>query len=232
MKLAALLLAVGVALIAYAASLLPYKDGEQFTQRYHQLSAGQSAEYHALRGEMLTPKYLIEDYGATAIALAMAIFLSMRSGRLRIDSPRSPRTLAAIGVGLPFLTVAGSVSDLLLGFSRGEFPHWADSMSIPLMGTPVVLVVTLIWALAHLRFLRGVAYLSTPLIRAVSPKANWWLLLMSAASAVLTIESLVFGHFCYFIPSATWLYFYLSLAAVRREAQDDEEAAAGPASPA
>lgn len=232
MKLAASLLALGLALIAYAAFLPPYKDRERFEQQYRQLTAGQSARYYALRQEMITPKYQLEDYGGTAIALALAVFLFTRSGRLRVESPASCKTLVAIGIGLPFLTVVSFVSDLFLSFSRGEYPHWGDSMGIPLMGAPVVLVLALVWSMAHLCFLRGVDYSPTSLIRALSPKANWWLLCISLGTALLALDSLVFGQFCYVIPCALWLYLYLSLAAVRRAGQGDERTAGEPPSAA
>jgi hypothetical protein len=40
------------------------------------LSAGQSADYSKLREEMLTPRFQLEDYGITPVALAIIVFLS------------------------------------------------------------------------------------------------------------------------------------------------------------
>ena len=63
MKLAAILLLAGLALIGHAFSLAPYKDEALFMERYGRMSAGQSQEYWRLRDEMLTPKYDLQDYG-------------------------------------------------------------------------------------------------------------------------------------------------------------------------
>lgn len=45
MRLPAIFLLVGIAIIGYACSLAPYKDEAHFTERYMALSDGQSAEY-------------------------------------------------------------------------------------------------------------------------------------------------------------------------------------------
>ena len=69
MKLSAILLLIGVAIIGYAYSLAPYKDEALFTERYMALSDGQSTEYWKLRDEMLTPKFQVQDYGGTLVAI-------------------------------------------------------------------------------------------------------------------------------------------------------------------
>lgn len=68
MKLSAILLLIGVAILGYAYSIAPYKDEALFMERYMALSAGQSNEYWKLRDEMLTPKFQLQDYGGTLVA--------------------------------------------------------------------------------------------------------------------------------------------------------------------
>jgi len=182
------------------------------------MSAGQSEEYWKLRDEMLTPKFQLEDYGVTLAAIAVAMFLVTRKGRVRLQSPNSRKALVALAIVLPFLTVGGYVFDFLQAFDRGEFPHWADSMGIPLMGAPIQFIILLVWSLAHLSFLRGAYQPSIPLVHAVSLKSNWWLLFISAVTAILVLVSAAVGQYWYAIPGALWLYFYLSLGAVRRVA--------------
>ena len=123
-----------------------------------------------------------------------------------------------LAIALPFLTVGAYVFDLLQAAYRGEFPHWADSLGIPLMGAPIQCVVLLVWSLAHLGFLRAAYSPSTSLGRAVSLKANWWLLWISAVTGLLVFASAATGQYWYAIPGALWLYLYLSIAAVRRAA--------------
>ncbi|MCL2636639.1 MAG: hypothetical protein FWD50_08475, partial [Betaproteobacteria bacterium] len=146
MKLAVILLLVGVALLGYTFSISPYKNEALFEERYMALSDGQSKEYWELRDEMLTPKFQLQDYGGTLVALSIGIILVSRKGWQRLKSPKSGARLLGLAVAAPILTVGALVFDLLQGFSRGEFPHWADSMGIPLMGAPVLLGILLVWS--------------------------------------------------------------------------------------
>lgn len=218
MKIAAFLLAIGAVLFGYALTLQPYKNEKLFMERYMSMSVGQSEEYWKLRDEMLTPKFQLEDYGITLAVMSLFAFLATRKNRTFLRSPNSRAALVVLGIVLPFLTVGGYVFDLFQAFDRGEFPHWADSMGIPLMGVPIQFTILLVWSLAHLSFLRGGYHPSTSLSHAVSLKSNWWLLFVSATTALLTISCAVLGQYWYAIPGALWLYLYLSLGAVRRVA--------------
>jgi hypothetical protein len=228
MKLAAILLLVGVAILGYAFSIAPYKDEALFMERYMALSAGQSAEYWQLRDEMLTPKFQLQDYGGTLIAAAVGVFLVSRKGWRNLKSPHSRAVLLAVAFASPFLTVGSYIFDLLLGFERGEFPHWADSTGIPLMGAPVLLVILLAWSGAHLAFLRA-PYRPALLSQAASLKANWWLLILAALTTVLVLLCASVGQYWYAISGTVWLYFYVSLAAARRSNHDAEPCAPGDA---
>jgi len=219
MKFAVFLFILGSALIGYAASLPTYKDEKLFLEQYVNMSRGQNREYRELREKMLTPKFQIQDYGITLLAVALGVFAATRRGGLHVLSPKSRGTLIAVGIGLPLLTVGGYVFDLMLAFDRGEFPHWADSMGIPLMGAPVLLVLLLVWTFAHLCFLLHIDYFSTSLIQAFSLKANWWLLFIAALTALLVLLCTAFGQYWYAIPGVLWLYLYLSICAVRRVAK-------------
>jgi len=182
------------------------------------MTAGQSEEYWKLRDEMLTPKFQLEDYGITLAAIALAVFLVTRKGQVRLQSPNSRKALVALAIVLPFLTVGGYIFDLLQAFDRGEFPHWADSMGIPLMGAPIQFIILLVWSLAHLSFLRGGYQPAASLVQAVSLKANWWLLFVSVVTALLALLCVALGQYWYAIPGTLWLYLYLSLGAGRRVA--------------
>lgn len=184
MKFAVFLFILGSALIGYAASLPTYKDEKIFLERYMNMSPGQNQEFGELREEMLTPKFQVQDYGITLLAVASAVFAATRRGRLHLLTPKSPGTLIAVGIGLPILTVGGYVFDLMLAFGRGEFPHWADSMGILLMGAPVLLVLLFVWTIAHLCFMHRIDYFSTSLILACRSKQiggcySWRLSLLS-----------------------------------------------------
>lgn len=220
MKFAIFLFILGSVLIGYASSLPAYKDERLFLERYMSLSPGQNKEFGELREEMLTPKFQLQDYGIELLAIASAVFAATRSGGFHVLHP-TRKTLAAVGIGVPFLTVGGYVFDLMLAFDRGEFPHWADSMGIPLSGAPILLALLIVWALAHLLFVRRIDYFPTSLIKAFSLKANWWLLFMAALTALLVLLCAAFGQYWYAIPGGLWVYLYLSICAVRRAANSE-----------
>lgn len=228
MKFSAILLLIGAVMIGYAYSLTPYKDETLFMERYMALSDGQSTEYWKLRDEMLTPKFQLQDYGGTLVAIAAVIFIGTRKGWRQLKSPTSRATLFGVAFAAPFLTVGAYVFDLFQRFDRGEFPHWADSMCIPLMGVPVLLVVLFVWSGVHLAFLRG-PYQPAPLVLAVSRNSSWWLLSVSAITVVLSVSFALVGQYWYAISGVVWLYFYMSLAAASRAANAAEPVAPGDA---
>lgn len=215
MKLSAIFLFIGVAILGYAYSLSPYTDEALFNERYMALSVRQIDEFWKLRDEMLTPKFRLQDYGGTFIAFAIGLFFVPYKGWRQLKSPPSRAMLIGIAFFAPLLTVGGYVFELFQAFDRGEFPHWADSMSIPLMGVPFLFVVLLIWAGVHLAFLRS-SYQPSSLLLAVSRQSNWWLLAIAAMTVLLVALCASFGQYWYAIPGCVWLYFYISLAAARR----------------
>jgi hypothetical protein len=217
-KLASAFLAMGAALLAFSLALAPYKDQRAFDERYGEMHAGQSEEYWRLRDEMLTPKFALQDYGVTMISLAIGLFLFARRGVNGLTAPSSRLVVASLAVVAPFLTVAGYIFDILQRFSRGEFPHWGDSIGIGLVGVPVLLVIYFVWALLHLAFLRAEPRSRVPLVLAFTRHSNPWLICVSALTFALVAMFLYFGQYWYAIPGFVWLYFYLSLAARRRVA--------------
>jgi hypothetical protein len=164
---------------------------------------------------MLTSKFQLQDYGRTLLAMATGMFIVLRKGWRRLSSPKRRLTLFGIAFAAPILSISAYVFDLFQAFDRGEFPHWADSMGIPLMGVPFVLMILFLWSAVHLVFLKA-NYQPAPLILAISLKSNWWLLSISIITLILAVSSALFGHYWYAITDIFWLYFYLSLAAFRR----------------
>lgn len=214
-KIGSTIILIGVALVAYSLTLSPYENEQLFNKGSMSLY-GQSEEYWELRDEMLTPKFSMQDYGGTLILAGAVIILLAFPHR----KPVSPSKAAVIGLALtaPFLSSVAFVFDLVQGQVRGEFPPWADSLGIPLMGVPIQWVALTLWALIHLIFLLGYSS-GKPLTLALSIKANWWLLFVSFLSALLIAWCIVFGSYWYAIPGLMWLYFYLALAAGRRGSQ-------------
>jgi hypothetical protein len=218
MKIPYTLLLVGAALLAYSFSLSPYKDESQFMERYMAMSSGQSAEFWKLRDEMLTPKYRLQDYGGTLIILAVGVLLSTRGSKFLVKSPKSRTTLFILSLAAPLLTASAYIFDLFQGFNRGEFPHWADSMSIPLMSTPIIFIGLIFWSIVHLKLLPATYQSDASFALALSWKSNAWLLFVSMVVAVLLMLCVVYGQYWYAVPCSAWLYLNLSITAARRVA--------------
>jgi hypothetical protein len=216
MRIAMTLLVLGAALLAWSLALPPFKDQAGFEARAISMQEGQDDEYQRLREEALTPKYALQDYGLTAIALAAGAFVGARRGLKRLCAPRTRSAFVALSLLAPFLTTVAGVFDLRQAYSRYAFPHWADSMGIALAGALILLIVSLLWAVAHLAFLRSQPSTAIPLALAFSHSANPWLLVVSALTFALTALCLFLGQYWYAAPGMLWLYFYLSLAARRR----------------
>lgn len=220
MKLAVSLIVVGIGLMAYARSMPAYTDEALFRKRYMAIPSGASEEYWKLRDEMLTPKFKLQDYGATLVFAALMSATVASRGYSGIRAPSTRVALVAIAISLPVVSAGGYVLDLHVAASREEFPHWADSIGIPLMGVPILFAVNMAWALVHLAFMPASYPQVAPLASAISSRANWWLLALSSLSILLLVFTLAFGDVLYAPSGTLWVYFYLSLAAARRVAHD------------
>lgn len=214
MKTGLIILLFSLGLLGYSLTLKPYKNEAEFQSRYMQMTENDSDKYYALREEMLTPKYKLQDYAITGMFLALCVLVISR--QKSITSPRSKSGFLIIAFVTPSLFVIGYVFDLIQGADRGEFPHWADSLGIPLAGVPFLFLIGLAWSLIHLVMLRGAKFENIPLQVALSKKSNPWLLFISMATAIIIVLSIYGGTYWYTIPCALWLYLYLAIAACRR----------------
>jgi len=148
--------------------------------------------------------------------LALGLIVGMLSWR-PLKAPGSGFGFFALAIAAPVLTVLGFVFDLFQGYARWEFPPWADSLGIPLMGVPVLLVAGLVWALAHLALLAGVPRRADVLVSFNSVRrGNLWLLIVCGLTTLLVVGMGIDGAYWYAIPGVLWLYFYASISAVRR----------------
>ncbi|HHH53237.1 MAG TPA: hypothetical protein ENK91_06230 [Bacteroidetes bacterium] len=214
-KYIAAILLIGLIVFSYSLSLDPFTDNEVFNQKYSELSVGQSKEFFELRDSMLTPKYHLQDIGISLILISTLILIFFKMGNGYIKSPPKKYLFIILAVLLPFLTVSGFVFDLSQGMFRNEFPHWADSLGIPLAGVPFQFIILLIWSSLHLLFLRKKKISSVIFKVSNLKQINLWLIIISIFSFILVILELTGGHYWYAIPGLFWIYYYLSLGIVR-----------------
>ena len=200
-------------LVVYSMTLEPYTNTALFNEKYLAMSYEQSVDFYKLREEMLTSKYRILDTGILFILISSLSMILLKIGNGRVLSPSKRSYLIILAVLLPIITVSGFVFDLFQGMLRTEFPHWADSFGIPLMGVPIQLTILLTWSLAHLGLAKESR--SLPISTAFTLKLNPWLIFVTTVTIILTILAALEGIYWYAIPGVLWLYYYVSLGVNR-----------------
>jgi hypothetical protein len=206
---------IGLILTLYSFSLDAYTDINLFNTKYMNLNIGQSKEYYELRQSMLTPKYYLQDIGILLILISSLFFLFKKLGKNSIKTPNLKIFFILLALFLPIITTGGFVFDLMQAMSRGEFPHWGDSLSIPLMGVPIIFVILLLWSCIHLIFIYECNIVANEIKFNTLKKLNKWLLFLIAISLLITIDAGILGQYWYAIPGLLWIYYYISLATVR-----------------
>lgn len=210
MKIAAAILIAAIWLLVASFRMEPFVDSGWSGSVQH----GDSNAYFEAREKALTPKYRLQDYGVTLVFVGTAVgLLSRKRG---VPAPATKFGFTLVAFAAPMLTVAGFVFDLLLGSVRQEFPPWADSLGIPLAGVPVIAAVLLVWSLAHLTYLSGVKKRSNVRLSLAALRGgNKWLLFVAAITVLFIVWSAAEGAYYIAVPGAVWLYYYVSIIAVR-----------------
>jgi hypothetical protein len=230
MRIALIIGIIGILILSWSSTFKPYKDSSEISkamQNYPQgnmNSQAASEKYLATRYSQLTPKYSLEDYGLTLIILALIVLFttwiySVRSfSDLRnICTPNSIWIIVIIGIAASILTPLSSGASLILGSWRDEYPPWADSLGIPLMGTPIMVVVFLLFValfsfLSNLDFTGGQNILFV-FRKKMLPKSWYWAMfgIPMFFSLMATIVSIANGDFLLLIPSFIWFIYFLFL---------------------
>lgn len=138
--LAIVLLVAGNVMVGVALGMKPYTDEAQYTQSVSALEPGQSSLYAQIRDEFLTPKFPLTDYGVTLTVCAVLLFVATYLKK----SPRNKYTLLAVGLCAVVAQFFGGYAYLMVQAGRGEYFHFADSLSIPLMFGVVMMAVSLL----------------------------------------------------------------------------------------
>lgn len=207
--LSAVLLTSGAGLWGYAQTLEPFKD--DFLQRAYEFEESTS-EFLAMREEFLTPKFALEDYGLTLIALAaFAFIVACRD----LKSPSSKKLLAVLVLLAPLLTVFATAYYYHLSVERVEYPP-ADKIAAIVRSftfEPVLLTGLFLWPVLNAVFFLRKGYFSAPLREAFHLKNNWWLMLCAAFCAIKFAYAVRYGYYYDVLALSAWIYLYLSISA-------------------
>ena len=215
-------LLIGILLISYSLTLEKFTDETAYNERYMAIDSSlstASTEFAALRDEYLTPKFMVENYGLTTLILGIIILIMSSMGYERVKTPSNRIWLVSVGVFSSVLICLAYVGDLFFEMYRGSYPHWADSLGIPLMSVPFILFIFLIWTgiiLIWIKspFISGVALLPLNLRR-----SDKFLLIVLFLTILILVYLLVIGSFWMIMPCASWIYFYMSIIQGKNQAR-------------
>ena len=131
------------------------------------------------------------------MVLGLFLVFLTRNGWGRISAFRAKSKIVLLGFSAAILTAAGYIGDLFLEFSRGSYPHWADSLSIPLAGVPILFFIFTSWAAIHMLGLMGKFVTGATISGLRFRKINWWHGVLAIATALIVILFIYDGCFFY-----------------------------------
>jgi len=215
------LLGLGGVGFFYASKLPAYKDEAFYQNQYMSIAVESSIKdaskkFHELRDSQLTNKYKIQDYSLTAFSIGLVLLGVIFLGGRQATAFSSKKKIVFLGIISALMTSSASCSLLLLDFNRGEFPWWADSLSIPVITQEIPFFLFLmIWVFVHFLFLRPKFECGKPIFCLEVLKSNYWITFITLISVLFLLDSIVRGRFMMVMPGCLWVYFYLSLASGR-----------------
>lgn len=212
--LAGLLVLLGILCLALSLKMNPYKDQAYFNKEYAKMKHGDSRKYFELRDSQLTAKYRLQDYGVSGILAGGILFLLNLGAGLK-RGLRTKWRLLLLAIATPFASVIGYTFDLVQGQARGEFPHWADSLGIPLLGVPFELVLFTGVALVFFFSIRKIFVPDIELKLAFKRTGNNGFPFILAIIGLVTMISAVYGQYYYVVPGFLWFYLILLVGAHR-----------------
>jgi uncharacterized membrane protein (DUF485 family) len=203
---------IGLVIYIYSLTLDTYINEDEYKSKYREISGeNRSEQFYELRDEYLTLKFPLADYGLTIVIVGLILLFVFNKGWSEFKTLPSKGWIIAIGLGAVLTTVIAYVADLFNEYSRGSAPHWADSLGIPLMSVPPMLILLLIWYGLNLIGLKGDFKAAVPVSTFRFRKMNYWYLIISIVTSIILVLMIIDGYFWDLIPGFLWLYFYISI---------------------
>lgn len=210
-----ILIIAGSILFLSTLSMQAYKDERAYEAAYLAIdsrASDASAKFSALRRSELTNKFLLQDYGIVLLSLGLIGAVIIRGNR--IYAPKTKIRIAALGFLAVIAMSAGAYISMFLGLSRGEYPHWADSVGIGIAENAFLSLVLFIWMLVHLIFLKG-NFTPGRQIQLKPTLKSLWLFLLAALSFVALLVSAFQADAFSVVGIGLWTYFFASLKSGR-----------------
>jgi len=208
-----LLFLFGLSLTIVSFSCDRYSDERAFNEKYMEIDSDENAseQFFELRNEYLSSKDDYFDYGITFVICALIILLLSVVASRGIRTPNKRWIIVSIGLLAAITTTMSYVIDLFIQMSRGSYPHWADSLGIPLSGAFGTLIVLLVWVgLNSIGLMKP--FRTSVLISPMNiAKANRLYMVIAVLSLIIAIWTIASGLFLDIIPDLLWVYFYMSI---------------------
>ena len=205
---------LGISLLGYSFTLDRYTDVNAYNERSLSINSSAfdaSEQFAALRDEYLTSKIALENYGLTALIVGVMVLIVSAIGYKRLKAPSKRIWLIFVGLCASVLICLASVGELYFEMYRGSYPHWADSLGIPLFSVPILLFVLLLWTGIMLIWMQSPFISGVGLFPLNIRNSNKFLLIVLILTTIILLYLLVTGSFWMVIPGAFWIYFYLSI---------------------
>ena len=204
---------LGIILVLMSFHFNRYMNEQEYNDKYSQLSGGpnDSKAFYKLRDEYLTPKYRLINYGVTLLQLGLIMSILSFIGFKNLKSPNKKIWIILIGVLTALLSNIAYVCDLFLEMYRDSYPHWADSLAIPLMGVPLLFLLSLLWVALNLLGISGKFTVNALILPINFRKSNLYFIAISGITSLFFLIVLIFGSFWQVLPCFLWIYFYLSI---------------------
>jgi hypothetical protein len=220
LKIAGLIIfVVGIALVIKSTSYPKYTDEKAYQDKYMELTGakGDSEKFYQLRDEYLTPKFELENYGITSILFGLSMLTVSLIGINRLKSPNKKMGIVIVGIIAALITTVGYAGNLFLGMNRDSYPHWADSLAIPLVGVPLLIFISLAWVGINLLGIKGDFKTGVSMFPIKFNSLNLWYAVMLALTIILTVWMIIDGYFWQVLSGFVWIYFYSSIMIGRRQ---------------
>ena len=208
-----IILIIGIGLIIKSTLYQRYTNEKAYQDKYMELTGeeGDSEKFYKLREEYLTPKFDFENYGITSIILGLGILTISLIGLNRLRTPSKKIWIVIIGIIAALITNVGYVGDLFLEMSRDSYPHWADSLGIPLMEVPFLIIISLGWVGLNLIGIKGDFKTGVLIFPIRHDNLNLWYTIILALTIIITLWTILDGYFWQVVSGFLWIYFYLSI---------------------
>lgn len=210
---------IAFGLFIYSWQMPLYKNGEAYRQCYQAISETSDAaftQFDECRDKFLGPRIYLQKYSAVAAILILFAILFFVLGGKSIKALKSRWFISAIGMGAAVIGAISAYPALLYEMENESYPWWADSISIPMGGIVVTMLVYLVVAGFNFLFLQRARDPRGPLFRIDLRWDHKFLLLELLFSLILILDLARIGNFIEMTPMILWVVFFAAILAYRR----------------